>query len=138
MLLLLLGMQQIQRVYNNEQERLYENFKFHHPRPGFRGCSADVASLVIHTLYSVFFVCLGFIVPFEKFSLIWRSHHFQWRAAKFYLCSALSIEQWGFFSVPHLLWHGSSIYKGNLQGPVTLTSVAEHLAVELSLPVFMT
>ena len=32
------------------------------------------------------------------------------------------IEQWGFFSVPHLLWHGTSIYmyNGHLRRPVTL------------------
>ena len=41
----------------------------------------------------------------------------------------------GFFSMPHLLWHGSSIYNGHLQGPMTLTPDAESLAVEFSLPV---
>ena len=50
----------------------------------------------------------------------------------------MDIEQWGFFSVPHLLWHGTSVYNGNLQGPVTLTPIAKRLAVELSLPVFTT
>ena len=30
------------------------------------------------------------------------------------------IEQWGFSSVPYLLWHGASVYKGHLRGPVTL------------------
>ena len=33
---------------------------------------------------------------------------------------------------------GASIYNGHLQEPVTCTPVAEHLAVELSLPVFTT
>ena len=37
--------------------------------------------------------------------------------------------------MPHLLWHGTSFYNGHLRGPVTLTPVAELLAVELSLPV---
>ena len=31
-----------------------------------------------------------------------------------------------------------TVYHGHLRGPVTLTSVAERLAVELSLPVFTT
>ena len=32
------------------------------------------------------------------------------------LCSALMvIEQWEFFSVPHLLWHGPSFYNGHLR-----------------------
>ena len=59
-------------------------------------------------------VCLflgEFIVPLENFSLIWRRHHYRWRAANFFLCSALmAIEQWGFYCMPHLLWHGASVY----------------------------
>ena len=82
-------------------------------------------------------VCLEFLVQLENFSLILRRHHYRWRAANFDLCSALmAIEQWGFFSVPHLLWHGASVYNGHLWGSVTLTPFAERSAVELSLPVF--
>ena len=80
------------------------------------------------------FVCLGFIVPLEIFSLIWRRHHYRWRAANLDPWSAfMAIEQWRFFSVPHLLWHGSSVYNDHLRGPVTLTPIAERYAVELSL-----
>ena len=39
---------------------------------------------------------------------------------------------------PQRLWHGAYIYNGNFRGPLTLTPIAEHLAVELSLPVFTT
>ena len=46
--------------------------------------------------------------------------------------------QWGFFSVPHLMWHRASVYNGHLRGPVTLAPIAERLVVELSLRVFMT
>ena len=46
----------------------------------------------------------------------------------------MAVEQWGFFSVPHLLGHGTSVYNGHLRGPVTFTPVAERLAVELPLP----
>ena len=54
-------------------------------------------------------------------------------------CSALvTIVQWGFCSVPHLLWHRASVYNGYLRENVTLTHIAEHLAVILSLPVFTT
>ena len=54
--------------------------------------------------------------------VIWRRHRCRWRAANFEICSALmAIEQWGFFSVPHLLWHWASIYNGHLRGPVTHT-----------------
>ena len=37
--------------------------------------------------------------------------------------------------MPHLLRHGASVYNGHLRGPVTLTPIAERLAVDLSLPV---
>ena len=78
-------------------------------------------------------VCLGFFVPLENLSLIWRRHHCRWRAANFDLCSAhMVIEQWGFFSVPHILWQGASVYNGHLRGPMTLTPIAENLTVELS------
>ena len=72
----------------------------------------------ISTLTAIFclFVCLELTVPLENFLLIWRRHHCRWRAANFDLCSALmAIEQWGFFSVPHLLWHGASVYNGHFR-----------------------
>ena len=60
------------------------------------------------------------------FSLIWRRHHYRWRAAKFDQYSALmAIKQLGFFSVPHLLWHGASVYNGIHRGSVTIPSIAE-------------
>ena len=69
-------------------------------------------------------------------SLVLRRQHCRWRAANFDLWSApMATEQWGFFSVPHLLWHGASLYKGHQRGPVTLTPNAESLTVELSLTV---
>ena len=59
--------------------------------------------------------CLAVFIPLESFSLIWRRHHDQWRAANFDLCSALMvIEQWGFFSVSHLLWHAESVLNGHI------------------------
>ena len=88
---------------------------------------------------NIIIVCLGFFIPLENFSLIWRRYHYRWRAANFDVCLELmNIEQWGFFSVPHLLWHGASNYNGHLRGPVTLIPFAERLAVELSLHVFTT
>ena len=55
------------------------------------------------------FVYMGFFLPLENFSLIWRRHHYRWRATNFELSSTLmAIKQWGLFSVPHLLWHGAS------------------------------
>ena len=37
--------------------------------------------------------------------------------------------------MPHLLGHGASVYNGHLRRPMTLTPIAERLAVDLSLPV---
>ena len=55
-------------------------------------------------------------------------------ASNFDQCSTLmAIEQWGFFSVPHLLWHGTSVYNGHLREHVNLTPLAQRLAVKLSL-----
>ena len=82
------------------------------------------------------FVC--FFFPFENISLIRGRHHNWWSAKSFYLCSTLmTIEHWGlgFLSVSHLLWHENSVQNGHLEGPVTLTSVAQRLAVERSLPI---
>ena len=40
---------------------------------------------------------MEFVILLENFSLIWRRHHYRWRATNFDLCLALiSIEQWGF------------------------------------------
>ena len=73
---------------------------------------------------TICFICL---IPLENFSLIWKRHHYQWRATNFDLYSALmEIEQWGFFNAPHLLWNGSTLENGNLRWPVTLLPVAEH------------
>ena len=81
-------------------------------------------------------VSLGFIVPLENFALIWRPHHYRWWVSTFNLISALVvIEQWGFFNLQHLLWHGPTLYNGHHWGSVTLTPVAERLTVELSLPI---
>ena len=75
----------------------------------------------------------------QNFSFIRRRHHNRRRAVNFGLCSAfIVIEQSGFFNVLHLLWHGTSVFNGHLQGPMTLTPVAERLVVELSLPAFTT
>ena len=60
------------------------------------------------------------------------------KGCKFCPIAFMAIEQWGFFSVPHLLWQGQTVYNGHLRGPVTLTLVAERLAVQLSLPISIT
>ena len=81
----------------------------------------------------------GFFCPTREFFILIECHPYRWRAAKFDLCSALmAIEQWEIFSVPHLLWHGTSIYTGHLRDLVTVAPVAKGLAGKLSLPVLTT
>ena len=84
------------------------------------------------------FVCLEFIVPLENCLLLWWRHHCRWRAANFDLCSALmAIEQCGSLTCYTHCDTGLP-YNDHLQRPVTLTSVADRLAVELSIPDFTT
>ena len=61
------------------------------------------------------FVCFWFFIPIKNVSLIWRRHQYQSMATIFYLC--LAIEQWVFLNVPHLLWHGASVYYGFWSSP---------------------
>ena len=45
-------------------------------------------------VYIYLFVCLGFFVPLENFSHIWRRNNYRWRATDFDLYSAhMAIEQ---------------------------------------------
>ena len=63
-------------------------------------------------------VCLVFFVPLKNFSLIWRHHLCRWRAAILTYARHLWIlgSEWGFFSMPQLLWHRPTLYmyNGNL------------------------
>ena len=66
---------------------------------------------------------MGFFVPLKNFSLIWRRPHDRWRAANFDLCSALlAIQQWGFFSVLHILLEEASVYNVISEDPLTPVS----------------
>ena len=82
-------------------------------------------------------VCLFdcFSSHFRIFHSYGDHHHFRWRAANLiYARHSWSLNKY----LPHLLWHGASVYSDHHRGPVTLTPVAERLAVELSRPVFTT
>ena len=66
------------------------------------------------------FVCFGVYRPTREFFTQMETSPIPVKGANFDLCSALlAIEQWGFFSGPHLLWHWASVYDGNLRGPLT-------------------
>ena len=73
-------------------------------------------------MFVCLFVCFGSFVSLGNCSLIWNRHHYQWRTIHHDLFSTLmAIEQWGFFNVPHLLWHGPTLYNDHLRCSVTLT-----------------
>ena len=81
-------------------------------------------------------VCFRVFSATPKFSCI-ETLPLPVKGRKFWL-TLMAIEPWGFFSVPHQLWHGASICNSHFRGLETLAHFAESLAVELSLPVFMT
>ena len=104
-------------LYNNRMWILLRNL--------FQSISLVLIYLPFIFFYKIYslFICLGFIVPFENFSLIWRRHHYRWIAWNFdvYL-PPMTSEQWGYFVVPQLLWHGASVYNGHLLPSVWLWS----------------
>ena len=78
----------------------------------------------------ILFCLFEFYVPLETLSCKWK------RASDFDRCSAcMANEQLGFLSVPNVLCHGTCVWHDHLRKPVTLTPVADCLAVELTLPV---
>ena len=82
---------------------------------------------------------MGFFVPLQCFSLIWKTSLLPMNGFRFRtMLDTHGYWAWGFFNMPHLLWHGPILYNGYLQGPVTLKPVAKRLTVELSLNVLKT
>ena len=82
-------------------------------------CIANVAWVLNAT--KLWFDWLGFIVPLENFSLIWRRHHYRLTVAKFELWSAL----WTKSSESSLACHtyfdmGAFVNNGHLRGSVAL------------------
>ena len=91
-------------------------------------------ALVPKAYYMLLFVCFCFFVsPIH----IWKRHYRRWRATNFDLCSALmAIEQWGFFSVPHIYCDTGHPFKMVIsEDPWHSHPFAERLAMKLSLPV---
>ena len=88
---------------------------------------------LLKSILCLLFFVLEFFISRKIFSLLWRRHHWRWRAENLYLCSALmAIEQWRFFSVPHLLCNGNPIIMVISEDPW------QSLAVELSQSVLTT
>ena len=87
-----------------------------------RGNNVTVANE--HILCLLWYVWLEFYVPLENFSLISRDHNYPCRALNVDQYTALiGNEQWKFYRVPHLLWHGTSVYNEHFRWPMTMVPV---------------
>ena len=63
--------------------------------------------------------CRLFKVSLENISFIWRRHHYRWRTAKFRrLFGKIRL-----FIVPHLLWHGASVFAVSPKAPPPFSSL---------------
>jgi hypothetical protein len=68
-----------------------------------------------------------FYVPRKNSSLTWRRHHYRWRAAKFRpMLGAQGLEQGKIFTVPHLLWHGTSVFRGLIWRTAPFSCLLRH------------
>ena len=104
-------------------------------------CKTTKCKFWLHFLELVIYACFflfDFIVPFEFFITHMETWPLPVKGCKFWpmLSTHGLIEQWGFLYLPHLLRLGPTVNNGHLKGPVTLTPVAERVAVELSLPIY--
>ena len=81
-------------------------------------CDIKLSYKTQRITFSIMFV-LAFFVPLENF------HSFEevTIASEGLLILTYARHLWqlsrGFFSVPHLLWHETSVYNGHLRGPLT-------------------
>lgn len=79
-------------------------------------------------IFCLFVYCFSSL--FEIFSFIRRDQQNHRRAAELDLCSALmAIKHWNFFGVPHLLWHGISVFKVIFEELVPFTTFVERLSI---------
>ena len=85
-----------------------------------KNCQCHVHNTIIHSSWSI---CLlvslfGIFHPTQEFFTHMETSQLLVIAANFDLCLALMAnEQWGFFSVPHLLWHGHPFIMINSEDP---------------------
>ena len=81
------------------------------------------------------FVCL-YVWAFSSQSRIYHSYGDVTIAGEGLQILTCAWHSWSLSNEGSLACHGASVYNGHLRVPMTLTSIAELLTVELSLPVF--
>ena len=81
-------------------------------------CILRTEKNAINIVYKTWFFWGGLCPTWEFFTPMETSPSLV-KGGKFWpiLGIDMAIEQWGFCSVPHLLWHGVSVYNGHLPGP---------------------
>ena len=67
--------------------------------------------------------CIFFNAQPENITFMWRSHHWRLMAAKFNWKTVKPKKFRGTFIVPHLLWHGVSVFAVSHAGPPHLVSL---------------
>ena len=82
----------------------------------FYGMVCFQFSMAWHGFYMVWF-CFCLCGVFSSHSRIFHSFGDVIRLQ--ILLATMAIEQCGFFSMPHLMWYGASIYNSHLRGPLT-------------------
>ena len=65
----------------------------------------------------------------SEYLLVWSFSFYSWifclygdiiitsEGLQIFFSALMAFEQWGFFSMPHLLWQGPTLYNGHLQDP---------------------
>ena len=109
----------------------YQQYFDHRTKTIYAPNNQHILIVSISRIFELFSLFLWWFlkVPLENFSLLWRHRNYK---------TLISIEQWVFFSVPHILWHWASVYNGHHLGLETFTLVAKRLVAELSLLVLKT
>ena len=90
---------------------LYNIFTFIRILSNLNDKTISIVVWFFYKLKTAFLVYGGFGLSRSRIFHSWRRHHYRWGADNFFLYSELmAIEQRLFFSVPHLLWQGTSLY----------------------------
>ena len=103
-----------------------------HPKVLCAKFGSNIGPLVLEKVILVCFVRMGFIVQLENFSLIWRRHHYWWRAANSYARHSWPLSSEGSLACHTYCDTGHPFIMVISEDPWH-TPIAERSAVELSI-----
>ena len=85
----------------------------------------DIMKSVIQRSVCLFACLFGVFRPTGEFFTHLETSWLPVKGCSFWpILALIAIKQWGYLSVPHLLWHGASVYDGHLREPVKLTPIS--------------